>query len=873
MKRKNEVPALIELYHAMLLNQTGYYMLTLRTDNGRAEYDNHEADEFLSEVGIRHETSAPYTPAQNGTAERVNRTLLNSVRAMLISSGLPPSLWGEAVSYSVYIRNRVLSRTNNTTPYEIWNNKQPDVSNIRIFGSRAFIRNPTPSSKLEARSLEGIFVGRCISQNAFRIYIPSTRKVLISKDVRVDETILYRDMTKDLSTLTNELDVVNKEKNPTSPLMTSVSPQDTPVPPSVNDYQVAGEMAPHQDTMEDPPIPAKEPNILDDKSNAGSSLVTHPATTVHLDPATGGTIQNDAIILNDETEQVTDTTPISTRRSRRKPKYSDKYQLYMKSLAKQAIFYGMAAEHSESKPTEPRSYREAITCADAKFWIAAIAEEYDSLIRNGTWTICPLPVDRKAIQGKWIMKFKPGFKTTPPRYKARFVIKGYSQVYGLDYKETYAPVVKNFSIRSIMAIAAARDLEIIQLEVKTAFLYGNLDEEIYIEQPERFVTQGREQEVCRLIKSIYGFQQASRVWNIKFNEFIILFGLTRSTADPCVYYRHLRRGEADEELTIFILYVDDGLIISNLKAVLTEMMVFLSKEFEFRSLPADRFIGVDINRNRIQHTIHLSQPEYTKAVLERYGMSNCAPHLVPADPSVKLTPQMCPQKEEEKESMKAVPFRECIGSVMHLTHLTRPDIAYAVGQVSRYSQNPGQEHWKALKRIMAYLRKTMNFGLLFGGTSGDLIGYCDADYAGDLGNIRSTSGVVFTLHNGPISWFSRRQSCVALSTTESEFISAAEATKEAIWLNRILTELGVGELPVTLKCDNQGAIALIHDPVFHQRTKHIDVRFFFVRDAQAESKVNISYIETENQLADIFTKALAAPRFEKLRSSLNICEL
>ena len=302
-------------------------------------------------------------------------------------------------------------------------------------------------------------------------------------------------------------------------------------------------------------------------------------------------------------------------------------------------------------------------------------------------------------------------------------------------------------------------------------------------------------------------------------------------------------------------------------------MVFLSKEFEVRSLPADRFIGVDINRNRIQHTIHLSQPEYTKAVLEKYGMSNCATHLVPADPSVKLTPQIGPQTEEEKQSMKAVPFMECIGSVMHLTHLTRPDIAYAVGQVSRYSQNPGQEHWKALKRIMAYLRNTMNFGLLLGGTIGDLIGYCDADYAGDLGNRRSTSGAVFTLHNGPISWFSRRQSCVALSTTESEFISAAEATKEAIWLNRILTELGVGELPVTLKCDNQGAIALIHDPVFHQRTKHIDVRFFFVRDAQAESKVNISYIETENQLADIFTKALAAPRFEKLRSSLNICEL
>ena len=207
MKKKNEVPALIRLYHAMLLNETGFYMLTLRTDNGRAEYDNHEADKFLAEAGIRHETSAPYTPAQNGTAERVNRTLLNSVRAMLISSGLPPSMWGEAISYSVYIRNRVLSRTNDTTPYALWNNRQPDVSAIRIFGSRAFIRDPTPSSKLEARSLEGVFVGRCISQNASRVYIPETRKVLISKDVKIDETILYRDMTKDLPILTVNIQI------------------------------------------------------------------------------------------------------------------------------------------------------------------------------------------------------------------------------------------------------------------------------------------------------------------------------------------------------------------------------------------------------------------------------------------------------------------------------------------------------------------------------------------------------------------------------------------------------------------------------------------------------------------------------------------
>lgn len=472
-----------------------------------------------------------------------------------------------------------------------------------------------------------------------------------------------------------------------------------------------------------------------------------------------------------------------------------------------------------------------------------------------------------------MLKYKPGFKNTPPRYKARFVIKGYSQIPGLDYTDTYAPVAKHYSLRVIMAIAATRDLEMVQLDVKTAFLYGTLDEEIYMQQPEGFIVPGREGEVCRLIKSLYGLKQASRVWNIKFNEFLILFGLIRSIADPCVYYRHLRKGEVDEEITIFILYVDDGLILSSTKAVLDDMMEFLGKEFDVRSIPPDRFIGIDINRNRIQRTIHLSQPDYVKTVLERFNMSNCSTLSVPADPCAKLTPQMCPQNEEEKKEMANIPFMECIGSVMHLTHLTRPDIAYAVGQVSRYSQSPGQEHWKALKRILAYLRKTLNFGLLFGGGDDELYGYCDADYAGDLGNRRSTSGALFTLHNGPVSWFSRRQSCVALSTTESEFISAAEGAKEAIWLKRFHSELGARISAMPLRCDNQGAIALIHDPVFHQRTKHIDVRFFFVREAQEQKKVDISYIESENQLADIFTKALAAPRFEKLRGRLNICEL
>jgi hypothetical protein len=214
--------------------------------------------------------------------------------------------------------------------------------------------------------------------------------------------------------------------------------------------------------------------------------------------------------------------------------------------AKQATLSSTLADIQEvntpSFPLEPSSYLVVISCTDSKYWIPAIFEEYELLIKNDTLTLCPLPQKRPAFQGKWVMKFKPGFKSTPTRYKARFVIKGYSKVFGLDYTETYLPVAKNYSLRLILAIPAEKNLEMTQLHVKTAFLYGTLDSEIYMKQSEGFVIPGKEQEVCRLIKSIYGLKQASRVWNIKFNEFIIKFGLTKSQADPCIYYHHLRPG-------------------------------------------------------------------------------------------------------------------------------------------------------------------------------------------------------------------------------------------------------------------------------------------------------------------------------------------
>ena len=475
---------------------------------------------------------------------------------------------------------------------------------------------------------------------------------------------------------------------------------------------------------------------------------------------------------------------------------------------------------------EPRSFQEAIASEEAHFWKASIEEEFASIKKNETWTLTELPQGRTVVKCRWVFKIKPGHGEVAQRYKTRLVAKGYTQRHGFDYHDTFSPVVKYASLRSVLALVASQDLEIIQLDVKTAFLYGSLHEEIYMEQPEGFVESGRESAVCRLNKCIYGLKQAPRVWNQKFNEFLIKFGLTRSTADPCVYHRR-----QEEEVTIVVTFVDDGLVCSNKKYSLINIFQYLQENFEMRSFSADRFLGLNIIRDREQRRLYLTQPHFITKTLERFNMAQGNPLSIPSDPGTRLTSQMSPSDEAQVKRMEAVPYREAVGCLMYITTTTRPEIAFAVGQVSKFCQSPGAAHWNAVKRIFSYLAGTINHGLCFGGGSPNISGYTDADYAGDKDNFRSTTGFIFMLHGGPVSWSSRRQTCTALSTTESEFVAACETSKEGVWLTRLMEDIrGVKSGPMPLYCDNEAAIRLVKNPEFHQRTKHIDVKYYFIRD-------------------------------------------
>lgn len=300
--------------------------------------------------------------------------------------------------------------------------------------------------------------------------------------------------------------------------------------------------------------------------------------------------------------------------------------------------------------------------------------------------------------------------------------KGYTQRQGIDYGETYAPVVTYDSLRVILSTAAALDLELIQLDIKTAFLYGHLEEELYLEQPDGFIDPKNKSDVCLLKKSIYGLKQAPRMWNQEFNKFLVKFGLTRSTIDPCVYFRRHQ-----EEIRYVAIWVDDGLVCSNNRTTVNAILEHLKNHFDMRIMAADRFVGLEITRRREDRKILITQSDFITKILNQFKMESCHPKTIPSDPSGRLTPAMAPTNEEEELSMQTTPYQEAVGCLMYLTSITRPDIAFATNQVARFSHNPGPAHWEGVKRILSYLSGTRNHGLCFSGSSSrTLTGFTDA---------------------------------------------------------------------------------------------------------------------------------------------------
>ena len=484
-------------------------------------------------------------------------------------------------------------------------------------------------------------------------------------------------------------------------------------------------------------------------------------------------------------------------------------------------------------------------------------EEMDSLQKNDTYELVKLPESRKALKNKWVFKLKKdGDK--PVKYKAHLVVKGFGQKRGIDFDEIFSPVVKMSSIRVILRLVASLDLELEQMDVKTSFLHGDLDEEIYMVQPKGFEKTRKEHLVCKLKKSLYGLKQAPRQWYKKFDSFMMSHEYTKTNADHCVYVKTIRY-----KFIILLLYVDDMLIVRQDKEMIGDLKKELSKSFDMKNLgPAKKILGMKILRDRKARKLWLSQQQYVGRVLERFNMKGVKPVSTPLANHFKLSRVSCPTSQDEKEAMAAIPYSSAVGSLMYGMVCTKPDIAHAVGVVSRFLSNPGKEHWEVVKWILRYLKGSSNKYLCFGGSDSILKGYTDTDMAGDLDGRKSTSGIVFTFAGGVVSWQSKLQKCVALSTTEAEYISMAKARKEMFWLKRFLDHLGMKQERYVMHCDSQSALDLSKNLMYHSRTKHIDVRYHWLRQAAKQQQFLLEKIHADKNPADMLTKVVAREKLQ-----------
>ena len=498
----------------------------------------------------------------------------------------------------------------------------------------------------------------------------------------------------------------------------------------------------------------------------------------------------------------------------------------------------------------------------------AVHEEMESLQKNRTWKLVDLPKENRVISCKWIFKRKEGIPgVEAPRFKARLVARGFTQVEGVDYNEIFSLVVKHCSIRILLAIVNQFDLELEQIDVKTAFLHGDLEEIIYMQQPEGFSEE--EGKVCLLKKSLYGLKQSPRMWYKRFDDFLLRSGFSRCRYDSCVYV--LKRKQ--KCILYLLLYVDDILLASSSKEEIKIFKGKLNSEFEMKDLGlAKRILGMDIIRNRKEGELFLSQGSYLKKVVERFRMHESKPVSTPLGSFTKLSSTQAPETEEERIRMESVPYASGVGSVMYGMVCSRPDLAHAISLVSRFMANPGQAHWNALKWLFRYLNGSLGNGLRFKKSAQGreaLAGYVDADFAGCVDTRKSTTGYVFTLYGTAVTWKANLQSVVSLSTTEAEYIALTEAVKEGSWLRGLIGDLGIHQPRVTIHCDSQSAIHLANHQTYHERTKHIDVRFHFIRDVIESKKVQVQKIATEDNPADMMTKSLPGSKFKHCLDLIN----
>ena len=792
LHKKSDVFKAFQDFHSMVGTQYQKQIRSWQTDNAK-EFLDFAVQQFIHQHGIRHQTSCTYTPQQNGLAERKNRQILEVVRASLFGMNMPRHYWGEAAKSAVYLINRIPSRVIDfKTPQQ---RMQALLSTLhlpnlepRVFGCTAYVHIPKVlRTKLDPCATRCVFVGYSDLQKGYRCYDPHTHKLHVTLDVSFRETEpFYSSPSHSISSQGEQLGDENQmlEDAESAKPSTNVLQQDT------HEFVEFETMIEHLGSR----IAEERSRDIDAESpqNIELPLITPTANEppqsnvpgqVSLQPLSHSL--NEANIFSQDIPPTTIVPRCSQRSNKGIPKklYEPDHRANVQYPINNYVFNHRLSDsyaltvNQLSHISIPSNVQEALT---DPAWSKAVNEELQALQRNSTWELVCLPTGKKTIGCRWVFTVKLKQDGSVDRYKARLVAKGYTQKYGVDYQDTFAPVAKLDTFRILISIAASREWPLKQFDVKNAFLNGDLEEEVYMDIPPgvqcNFENRSK---VCRLKKSLYGLKQSPRAWFGRFSAAMKAFNYKQSGSDHTLFIKH-----QNGKVTALIIYVDDMVLTGDDPEEMTLLQQNLAAEFEMKSLGNLKyFLGIEVARSA--HGISMSQRKYVLDLLTETGMLACKPASTPMDINHKLG--ICPNQVPTDTGR----YQRLVGRLIYLSH-TRPDIAYAVSVVSQFMHAPSEEHLHAVHRILRYLKGTPGKGLLFSkhGVS-SIVGYTDADWAGDQTTRKSTSGY-FTFVNGNlVTWRSKKQNVVARSSAEAEFRGMAHGVCELLWIQRVLTELGI----------------------------------------------------------------------------------
>ena len=823
LKNKNDVESRLKEWKALVENESGEKMGRLRTDNG-GEFCSVALSTWLKEKGVKHETTPPRTPQSNGVAERMNRTLQDRARSMMLHAGLGGGSWGETFSAANHLRNRGPVTGMKVTPQELWSGRKPTVAYMRSFGCKVYcpIDKKYRGGKLGAVRYEGVLVGYSENSPTVRVWNPwKGKQVLNVEGADYDESVEGGWWLKCRGG--DKLEEMEKVEFP-------AENADGDVPAAGDEEVEDGDALPAVLGGLPPPPPPPPPPHADDVDDVDDVDDGDDDDLPPLLPFNSGSDNDD-----DGEIPLPQVPRVSSRGNRGVP------------ATRFDEIFEVAADF-----LNPPTVTIAMESGEGDEWSAAMEAELQSLWENDVFEEVERPAGKKVIGTKWVLRVKTDASGKLDKYKARVVAKGYRQMEGVDYDETFAPTVRFESVRALVALAASMGWELDQMDVATAFLYAKLEEETFVDIPEGVVPTGEGDRVWRLRKCLYGLKQSPRMWNMTIDKILHDMGFERFVTEHGIYVV----GEGADKIFL-ALYVDDLLIVWSSKESLAEVKERLKLHFKMKDMGSAHFLlGVEIRR-RLDGGYFMVQEKYASEVVSRYGMGDAKIVSTPFEPGSTFGSEDVLDQERVDPGMVDVPYRSLVGSLMYLAVCTRPDLSMAVSSLSRYSQNPKMEHWEAAKRVLRYIKGTVGEGLAYSpGEEIAVWGYSDASYGSDDETKRGRSGFVFISGGAAVSWGSKLQDVVALSSTEAEYMAICHAMQEGLYLRMLQQEMGANPESggTLLLVDNQSSIKLAKNPVFHKRSKHIAIRFHFIREKVESEEFNLEFVRTLAMAADQLTK-------------------